>query len=371
MYRAFDLMEAGPDRIASMFAQVVEGFESGRLKPLPVRSFPVREAEAALRFMSQARHVGKLALRPLREPLRPDGSVLVTGGLGAIGLEVARRFAERGVRHLVLMGRRGLATPGAAAAVSKLEALGARVTVEPGDVADRDALSRVVSQIPPELPLRGVIHAAGVLDDGVLTEQSAERFERVMRPKAEGAWNLHVLTETLDLDIFVLFSSIAGTLGSSGQSGYTAANAYLDGLAAYRRAQGLPGVSLAWGAWSEGGLAAALEPDARARLARQGFGAIPRDLGIQLFEQAITRPEAQLVLAPLDLRAVAKAFGPGVPALWRSMIRVPPARREREGGWARSVAEMFVRRWHWCWGWAAARVGWRKTRRSTSSAWIR
>ncbi len=335
-YRAFDLMEAGPDRLASMLAQVMEGFESGRLRPLPVRSFAVTESEAAFRFMSQARHVGKLALRPLREPLRLDGSVLVTGGLGALGLQVARGLAERGVPHLVLMGRRGLETPGASAAVSKLEALGARVTVAAGDVADRTALSQVLSQVPPDLPLRGVVHAAGVLDDGVLTEQTADRFERVMRPKAQGAWNLHVLTERLDLDIFVMFSSIAGTLGSAGQSGYTAANAYLDGLAAHRRARGLAGASLAWGAWSEAGLASALE--ARERLARQGLGPIPMDLGLQLFERAIARPETQLVLAPLDLRALAKFYGASIPSLWRSLMRAPSTLvQEGKGGWALEV----------------------------------
>jgi acyl transferase domain-containing protein/acyl carrier protein len=338
-YRAFDLMDAGLDRIATMFAQVVDGFESGRLKALPVRSFSVTEAEAAFRFLGQAHHVGKLALRPLREPLRVKGTVLVTGGLGALGLQVARRLARRGVKHLVLTGRRGFETPGAREAVAELESLGARVTVSAVDVADRAALSQLLSQVPAESPLRGVVHAAGVLDDGILADQTAGRFERVMRPKAEGAWNLHELTA--ELDLFVMFSSVAGTLGSAGQSSYAAANAYLDGLAAYRRARGLAGVSLAWGPWSEGGMAAALDAISQARLARQGLGTISRSQGMSLLEQALSRPEAQLVVSPIDLRAVAKGLGACVPPVWRALVRAPSTRGAVEKGtWAREVASL-------------------------------
>ncbi len=171
-YRAFDLFEVGPERIAAMFAAVVDGFATGHLKALPVRVFPMTEAESAFRFMAQARHVGKLALAVAREPLRVDGTALITGGLGALGLEVARDFARRGMRHLVLTGRRGLDTPGAAAAAAELEALGARVTVAAVDVADREALARVMAAIPSELPLRAVVHSAVVLDDGMLTDQT-------------------------------------------------------------------------------------------------------------------------------------------------------------------------------------------------------
>ncbi len=344
MYRAFDIVEAGPDRIASMFAQLVEGFESGHLHALPVRSFSLTEAEAAFRFMAQARHVGKLALCAIRAPLRTEGTVLVTGGLGALGLHVARGLAAQGVKHLVLTGRRGLATPGASSAVMELEGLGARVTVLALDASDRDALKALLLQLPPELPLRGVVHAAGVLDDGILSEQTADRFARVMRPKAEGAWNLHELTEGLDLDLFVLFSSVAGTLGSAGQSSYTAANGYLDGLASYRRARGLVGVSLAWGAWAEGGMAAGLDAGLLARLARQGLGTISASRGLELFDRAVSRPEAQLVLAPIDLRLAAKALGAWVPPLWRALVRAPSARAAAaaKGTWAHELASLPV-----------------------------
>ncbi len=320
----------------------------GSVSEALAREVSAGDEESQVAWRGEHRHVARLvrAVATSGSParaLRVDGTVLVTGGLGALGLQVSRGLAARGVKHLVLTGRRGADTPGARKAVLELESLGARVTVVAVDVADREALSQVVSQVPPEWPLRGVVHAAGVLDDGVLSEQTAERFARVIRPKAHGAWNLHLLTEALDLDIFVLFSSVTGTLGSAGQSGYTAANAYLDALAAHRRARGLPGVSLAWGAWAERGLAAALDANLKARLERQGLGMISMSLGLELFDQALARPEAHLVLAPLDLRTVAKALGAWVPPLWRTLVRVPPVRAAgAKGSWSREVAALPV-----------------------------
>ncbi len=327
-YRAFDLLDAGLDRIQEMFRAVCEGFAAGRFAPLPVRTFAVTEAEAAFRFMAQARHVGKLALKPARGLLRSHSTVLVTGGLGALGLEVARSLARSGVQHLLLTGRRGLSTPGAAAAVGELEALGASVTVAAVDVADRDALADVLAALPVEWPLRGVVHAAGVVDDGLLSQQTPDRLARVLAPKVLGAWNLHALTEHTELDVFVLFSSIAGTFGSAGQGGYAAGNAFLDAVAAHRRAQGLVGISLAWGPWAEHGLAAALDSQQQARFARQGLSMISARQGIALFEASLSRSEAHLVLAPIDVRSLTKAFGADVPPFWQALVRnVGSARR--------------------------------------------
>ncbi len=341
VYRAFDILKADADQIASMFKGVLEGFASGHLKPLPVRSFPVTEAEAAFRFMAQARHTGKLALVPARESLRVDGTALVTGGLGALGLEVARDFARRGMKHLVLTGRRGLATPGAAKAVAELEALGSRVTVAAVDVADRAALARVINAIPALFPLRAVVHSAVVLDDGVLSDQTPERFRNVMAPKVLGAWNLHALTERADLAAFVLFSSVAGTLGNAAQGGYCAANTCLDALAVHRRAQGLPGQSLAWGPWAEVGLAAGLSAQLQTRLKGQGFEMITPAQGMALFDQALTMREAQLTLAPLDLRAAARSFGASVPPVWRALIRATSARVvATDASWASEIAAL-------------------------------
>jgi NADPH:quinone reductase-like Zn-dependent oxidoreductase/pyruvate/2-oxoglutarate dehydrogenase complex dihydrolipoamide acyltransferase (E2) component len=339
-YQVFDLLKVDPDRMAAMFAAVAGGFASGHLKALPVRTFPMTAAEGAFRFMAQARHVGKIALTAPRASLRVDGTALVTGGLGALGLQVARNFARRGMKHLVLTGRRGLATPGAPEAVSELEALGARVTVAPVDVADRAALERVIRAIPAALPLRAVVHSALVLDDGMLAEQTPERFRKVMSPKVLGAWNLHALTERADLDVFVLFSSMVGTLGNAAQGAYSAANACLDALAVHRQALGLPAVSLGWGPWAEAGGAAALSAQLQARLTGQGFAMIAPSQGMALFDKALTRHGAQLVVV-LDLRAAAKSLGAVVPPVWRALIRAPIARPAAAGGsWASEFAAL-------------------------------
>jgi NADPH:quinone reductase-like Zn-dependent oxidoreductase/acyl carrier protein len=343
-YRAFDLSEAGTERLAATLGSIVEGFAAGRLTPLPVRSFAITEAETAFRFMAQARHVGKLVLVPPRS-LRTDGTVLVTGGLGTLGLHVARWLAQRGVRHLVLTGRRGAETPGAAAAVGELESLGARVTVAAVDVSDGAAVRALLEAIPSALPLRGVVHAAGVLDDGMLSEQSADRFARVLAPKVGGACHLDALTREADLDFFVLFSSAAGTLGSAGQGGYAAANACLDALAARRHAEGLPGQSLAWGLWIDAssraaGLASGLDRTQQARVERSGLRAVNPSQGISLFEAALGRSEAQLIPVPIELGVLRKSFGESVPPLWRALIKAPrrAAAAARPSGWAQELS---------------------------------
>ncbi|HVR07471.1 MAG TPA: SDR family NAD(P)-dependent oxidoreductase, partial [Thermoanaerobaculia bacterium] len=344
-YRAFDLSEAGVDRLAAMLRSIVEGFASGQLRALPVRTFAITEGEAAFRFMAQARHVGKLALLAPRS-LRCEGTVLITGGLGSLGLHVARWLAGRGVKHLVLTGRRGAQTPGASAAVEELRSLGSRVTVASADVSSASAVREVLAAVPPDLPLRGVVHAARVLDDGVLREQSAARFARVLSAKVDGACHLDALTRSADLDLFVLFSSASGTLGSGGQGGYAAANACLDAVASRRRAAGLAGQSLAWGLWTDGspraaGLASRLDGGQRARLERSGLKAVDPAQGLALLEASLCRSEAQLMPVPLDLVVLRRAFGESVPPVWRGLVR-PPRRgaAARRGAWARELAAL-------------------------------
>jgi epothilone polyketide synthase E len=261
------------------------------------------------------------------------GTVLVTGGLGALGLRVARSLAERGVPHLVLMGRRSKDATDLQRVVGELEGLGARVTLASADVANAEALAAVLASVPHEHPLRGVVHAAGLLDDGILAEQTAERFARVMAPKVIGAWNLHVLTRDADLDFFVLFSSAAAALGSAGQSNYAAANAFLDALAQHRRATHLPASSLAWGPWAEGGLAATADGKRLERLARRGFVALPMDEGAAWFEALLSPIESQLVVARIDLGSVTRAMRAAhvVPALWRALIGGQPGAPATDG----------------------------------------
>jgi acyl transferase domain-containing protein/acyl carrier protein len=300
---------------------------------------------AGLRFVARLTRVEPGAMA--REaPITKEGTVLVTGGLGALGLHVARWLARQGVRHLVLAGRRGLDTRGAAEAVAELEGLGSQVTVAAVDVADRNALEAVLGRIPAAVPLRGVVHAAVVLEDGVLAEQDAERFARVLSPKVAGAWNLHELTRGQALDFFVLFSSASGLLGAAGQANYAAANTFLDVLAAERRAADLVAQSIAWGAWSEVGLAAALDATLRSRLGRQGIGWLSPAEGIVLLERALSRPAANLGAMALDFEALRRAFGASVPPLWRVLIpaKVGRAAAAARGAWAAKLAALSAAR---------------------------
>ncbi|MFH9041854.1 type I polyketide synthase [Streptomyces sp. NPDC017966] len=328
-YRAFDLIEAaGADGVAELFAVLMPLFAAGALVPVPVRSFDVRRAPEAFRFMSQARHVGKLVLRMPRA-LDADGTVLITGGTGTLGALVARHLVtEHGVRSLVLTSRRGPEAPGADALVAELAALGARVRVEACDAADRDALAGVLARVPA---LTGVVHAAGVLDDGLIETMDTDRLERVLRAKVDGAVHLHELTADHDLAAFVLFSSLAGLLGSAGQANYAAANTFLDALAQDRRARGLTATSLAWGLWAEAsGLTGELAEADLARMARGGIMPMASDLGLALFDTARGTDEA--LLAPVRIDSGVLQAGLVAPIL-RGLAR-GPARRAASAGTA-------------------------------------
>ncbi|MYX61879.1 SDR family NAD(P)-dependent oxidoreductase, partial [Streptomyces sp. SID8382] len=232
------------------------------------------------------------------EDWRASGSVLVTGGTGALGAQLARWLVECGAEHLVLTSRRGLDAPGAVELRDELAASGARVTVAACDVADRDALAELLAGLPAEFPLTAVVHAAGVLDDGLVDTLDAERLERVVRAKATSARNLHELTRDLDLTAFVLFSSFAGSVGAAGQGNYAAANAYLDALAELRRAEGLPATSIAWGPWAEGGMAAdeALER----RMRRDGVPPMAPESALAALRQALELDDTAVTVADID-----------------------------------------------------------------------
>ncbi|MFD5703101.1 type I polyketide synthase, partial [Streptomyces lasiicapitis] len=319
-YRSFDLAELSPDRVHDMLAEVLSLFERGVLEPLPVKAWDVRRAPEAFRYLSQARHVGKVVLT-LPPRFDGQGTVLVTGALGGLGRVVARHLADRhGVRDLLLVSRRGEDTPGAGEVRAELEELGANVTIAACDVADRDALAALVDDVRADLT--AVVHVAGVVDDGVVTALTPERLDTVLRPKVDAAVNLHELTADLDLSAFVLFSSAAGVLGSAGQANYAAANAFLDALAQYRRAQGLSATSLAWGLWADqGGMAGALDEGDIDRMNRAGVAALSAEEGLALLDASLAQPDGALVPMKLNTETLRKQFGADVPPLFRGLIR--------------------------------------------------
>ncbi|HKQ69655.1 MAG TPA: SDR family NAD(P)-dependent oxidoreductase, partial [Polyangiaceae bacterium] len=274
VYRAFDLLHAGPERIEQMLAELVGLFERGVLRPPPITPYDIRRAPNAFRVLAQANHIGKIVLT-LPRPLEPEGTVLLTGGTGTLGSTLARHLVQKyNVKHLLLVSRRGLEAPGALALQQSLTRDGAAVTISACDASDPLALQRLLATIPAEHPLTAVVHAAGTLDDGLLVSLNDNRLHAVMRAKVDAAWNLHQLTAHLDLAAFILFSSVSGILGSPGQANYAAANAFLDALAHHRSATGLHALALQWGYWEERSAMTAHLSDADLRRMTRG-GLLP------------------------------------------------------------------------------------------------
>ncbi|MER6625952.1 type I polyketide synthase, partial [Streptomyces sp. NPDC000931] len=260
-----------------------------------------------------------------------EGTVLVTGGTGGLGRTVARHLVVgHGVRDLLLVSRSGVAAEGVGALVAELSGLGARVSVEACDVADADAVAALVAGVPADRPVRAVVHAAGVLDDGVVESLTGERLARVLRPKVDAAWHLHEATKDLDLTAFVVFSSVAGTFGSAGQSAYAAGNAFLDGLVRRRRALGLPAVSLVWGPWSQdAGMTQTLSETDRRRIARSGMPPLTAEQGVALFDAAVAADAPVVLPVRLDFPAL-RAQGE-VPPLLSGLIRTSTRRAAATG----------------------------------------
>ncbi|PIJ35587.1 polyketide synthase [Mycobacterium heckeshornense] len=344
-YRAFDLFEPGRTRMHQYLIELAKLFDDGVLRPLPVTGFDIRRAPAALRYLSQARHVGKVVLT------MPDvwaaGTVLMTGGTGMAGSALARHVVARhGVRHVVLVSRRGVEAPGAGELVGELGESGAQVRVVACDAADRQALAKVISDIPVQWPLSAVIHAAGVLDDAVVTSLTPQRVDAVLRAKVDAAWNLHELTRDLGVSAFVMFSSMAGLVGSSGQANYAAANAFLDALAAHRRSNGLPAMSLGWGLWEQASaMTGHLDDVDFARFARDGVVALSSDEALHLFDTAMAVDQPYLAAARIDLTEL-RASGAAVPAMFTELVNAPARRQVDESLAAAKSKSALAQRLH-------------------------
>ena len=281
-------------------------------------------------------------------PIDPGTTVLITGGLSGLGALVARHLAEaHDVRHLLLVSRRGPEADGAAELAAELEELGAQARIAACDVSDRTQLEQLIDSIPSEHPLGAVVHAAAVLDDGVIESMSSEQIERVFAPKASAAWHLHELTEGMELTQFLMFSSVAGTLGGAAQANYAAANVFLDALAGYRQARGLPATSLAWGSWEMASDATGeLEAAEAKRLAEQirlrlGVAPVTPDRGLELFDEARALAEPLLLVGELDRSALrAQALGGTLPAILRGLVPLPARREQVAGSLIRRLAEV-------------------------------
>ncbi|WP_127201768.1 type I polyketide synthase [Streptomyces sp. Z26] len=300
---------------------------------LPDEALRLDEPEMSVR--GGELRVARLARVPVAAPAAPvwdpDGTVLVTGGMSGLGALAARHLVRaHGVRHLVLTSRRGEDAPGAAELVAELAGAGAKVDVAACDVADRDALAGLLA----EYPVTAVVHSAGVLDDALLGELTPERLDKVMRPKVDAAWHLHELTRDMDLSAFVLFSSVAGTLGGAGQGNYAASNAFLDALAVHRVAAGLPGLSLGWGPWERvGGMADRLSEVDFQRLRSSGMPPLGPDEGLALLDAAMLPGRPALTLpVRFDVAVLrAQAEAGTLPAVVGGLVRVGQGRRELSG----------------------------------------
>jgi len=334
------MMDDQPDLVEESLREVIAEVADGPLEPLPTRTFQIEHAIDALRHMARAEHIGKVVLtaaqaiddEALMLKLPAEGTYLVTGGLGGLGLKTAQWLGLRGAKSLLLVGR---SAPNQASmeAIERLERDGISVSVRQCDIAQREQVERLLGEIDAELPtLRGVVHLAGMLDDGIIREQTLERFDRVLAAKMYGAWHLHELTKDRSLDLFILFSSAACLLGSPGQSNYAAANCFLDALAHERRRQNLPALSVNWGNWAEVGMAARLEESEGKRWESMGVGWIPPDRGFELLEQMLSEQRTQTGVLPFDWAKFFSMIPAGSEPPWLSELAAQARSRRAAGG---------------------------------------
>lgn len=316
------IMAEQPDRIRDLFSDVWERFRAGDFTPTPIEVFPANRVADAFRHMAESKQIGKIVISfedldglsvvpqaRAKALLHADASYMITGGCGGFGLEVAKWMVSEGARHLVLTGRTGAHTSRAQHIIQVLAGQGVDVKVCATDVSDERQLSQCFADISDLPPLRGIVHAAGVLDDAILLNLDGARLRRVMAPKARGAWLLHAHTQHLSLDFFVLFSSISSLIGAPGQASYVAANAYLDALAHHRRAMGLPATSINWGALADVGMAAE-NPQAAAHLVRSGITPLAPADAVRALALALEQDVCQLAIVDVDWQKWHQSYGP-------------------------------------------------------------
>ena len=316
-----DITKENPGLLATLFRELAEEFKKGSLKPLPCKVFSMENVVEAFRYMVQAKHIGKVVISQPEitldvnslnsELVQEDVSYLVTGGLGGLGLKVAEWLVAKGARYIVLTGRRE-PTSYAQESIQQLEEIGAKVLVVSADISLLDDVEQLLATVRTSMPpLKGIVHAAGVLDDGVLLQQNWKRFSKVMAPKVAGTWNLHTVTQEMVLDFFVCFSSAASMLGSPGQGNYAAANAFMDAITYYRQAQGLSGSSINWGPWAEVGMAAELSSQNKRRTLDQGWYLMPPEQGLWALGKSIQQKTPQMGVLPINWPRFIQKFSPG------------------------------------------------------------
>jgi myxalamid-type polyketide synthase MxaB len=328
-YFAIDLdrmLRQRPDAIRSLFAEVMRHFAEGVYHPLPKTEFSIDRTVEAFRFMAQRRNIGKVVVSLGRRDgvsgktesagsrlIRSDATYLVTGGLGALGRHLAQWLIDNRAGHIVLVSRNKPAGE-AAEAIENWRASGVNITAIAADVADWDSLKTAMDTIRSELPpLRGVFHAAGVLDDGLLFDMDLASLDRAMSPKVIGAWNLHAATATSPLEHFVLFSSVAAVIGSPGQANYAAGNAFLDALAEYRRFRGLPALSVNWGPWSGSGMA--VDAGHSGQMQSRGMRLLGPGQALRLLEQLMSGPDSNCAAMDVNWPDLLRMLGNRVPTL--------------------------------------------------------
>ncbi|NJK63164.1 MAG: SDR family NAD(P)-dependent oxidoreductase [Synechococcaceae cyanobacterium SM2_3_1] len=311
-YFPFDLLEIStstPGYIQTLLRELMALFRQKALRPLPYHLYPLDHVQDAFRLMAQAKHIGKVVIthpqprESLAPAIRPDAAYLITGGLGALGLQVARWLSQEGARHLILTGR-SQPSPAAQEMLEKIRQAGTEVEIVAADVAQQGDVEKLLHRAQDPPPIRGIIHAAGTLEDAVLLQQDWDRFAKVMAAKVAGSWNLHRAAQQLQLDWTIYFSSISALLGSAGQGNYAAANAWMDALAHYRQMRGQTSISINWGPWAESGMAASLDGRDQARLQMQGLQSIPPQQGVQLLGDLLHHAPPQIAVLPVNWQAI-------------------------------------------------------------------